>query len=277
MAAKFILLALAALPLSLAAASRDPAGDATAACKALNLSQQISMMGGFGPINGYSRNSGCADVCGRETFRWDNGPQGFGDGVRPGSTTQFPSSLAVAATFDPTLSLLFGETMGVEFYNKGTNIQEGPGVNVARVQHNGRNFEYMSGEDPVLGIALLPNVVAGIQQNVMAITKHYIGNTQETDRNTVNELVPEKLLMELYGPPFAATVANSAGVMCAYNRVNGVYACENPLTLKTMLKGRYNFSGFVRSSKHYHDTATTPALTLLLSSPLSLSPPPGRL
>ena len=61
----------------------------------------------------------------------------------------------------------------------------------------------------------------------------------------MNELVPEKLLMELYGPPFAAAVQHAAGVMCAYNRVNGVYACENPFTLKTMLKGRYNFSGYV--------------------------------
>jgi beta-glucosidase len=90
-------------------------------------------------------------------------------------------------------------------------------------------------------------VVDGIQQNVMAIVKHYIGNTQETARNSVNELVSEKLLMELYGPPFEAAVQKAAGVMCAYNRVNGVYACENPFTLKTMLKGRYNFSGFVVS------------------------------
>ena len=56
----------------------------------------------------------------------------------------------------------------------------------------------------------------------VAITKHYIGNTQETDRTTVNELVPERLLMELYGPPFGAAVQKSAGVMCAYNRINGV-------------------------------------------------------
>ena len=137
--------------------------------------------------------------------------------------------------------------MGEEFWSKGTNIQEGPGVNVARIQKNGRNFEYMSGEDPILGRNLLPRVVNGIQQNVMAIVKHYIGNTQETDRTTVNELVSEKLLMELYGVPFAAAVQNSAGVMCAYNLISGVYACENPFTLKTMLKGRYNFSGFVVS------------------------------
>ncbi len=78
----------------------------------------------------------------RPTVRWNNGPQGFGDGVRPGSTTQFPSSLAVAATWDPALALAFGTAMGEEFWNKGTNIQEGPGVNVARIQRNGRNFEY---------------------------------------------------------------------------------------------------------------------------------------
>ena len=129
------------------------------------------------------------------------------------------------------------------FRGKGTNIQEGPGVNVARIQKNGRNFEYASGEDPAIGVALLPNIVDGIQLNVMAIVKHYIGNTQETDRTTVNELVDEKLLMELYGPPFRAAVQRAAGVMCAYNLVNGVYACENPMTLETMLKGRYNFSG----------------------------------
>ena len=75
-----------------------------------------------------------------------------------------------------------------------------------------RNFEYASGEDPVLGSALLPHIVDGIQQNVMSIVKHYIGNTQETERSGVNELVPEKLLMELYGPPFEAAVQHAAGV-----------------------------------------------------------------
>ncbi len=153
----------------------------------------------------------------------------------------------MAATFDPDLAERWGVAMGTEFWAKGTNIQEGPGVNVARIQRNGRNFEYASGEDPVLGSALLPRIVDGIQQNVMAIVKHYIGNTQETDRSGVNELVPEQLLMELYGPPFAAAVQRAAGVMCSYNRVNGNWACENPFTLKTMLKGRYNYSGFVVS------------------------------
>lgn len=81
--------------------------------------------------------------------------------------------------------------------------------------HNGRNFEYISGEDPVLGSTMVVPVVQGIQKNVMAISKHYILNNQETHRSGVNELVDEATLMELYGPPFAAAVQESAGVMCA--------------------------------------------------------------
>ena len=188
---------LVAAPLLLAAAISDPASEAAAACNSLNITEQISMMRGYGEIAGYSRNSGCANICGRATFRWDNGPQGFGDGTIPGTTTQFPCSLAMAATWDPTLAEAFGTAMGEEFWGKGkscarmlsqalnslaefalfpegTNIQEGPGVNVARIMQNGRNFEYMSGEDPVLGATLLPRVVNGIQQNVMAIVKHYV-------------------------------------------------------------------------------------------------------
>ena len=255
----------ATLTLTLVAsvAVADPASDAAAACAGLNLTEQISMMRGFGPIDGYSRNSGCAGVCGRETFRYDNGPQGFGDGTIPGTTTQFPSSLAVAATWDPLLSGAFGTAMGEEWWGKGTNFFEGPGVNVARVMHNGRNFEYISGEDPAIGVSLLPSEIAGVQQNAMAIVKHFIGNTQETGRADVNELVNEQLLMELYGPPFATAVQQAAGVLCAYNLVNGKYACENPFTLKTMLKGRYNFSGYVVSGA-LHPRLPAPRLPSVL-------------
>jgi hypothetical protein len=129
---------------------------------------------------------------------------------------------------------------------------------------NGRNFEYMSGEDPILGATLVGPLVNGIQENVMSIAKHYIGNTQETHRQGVNEVIDEVphrcsrrsltrwvmevTLMELYGPPFAAAArAGVAGYMCAYNRVNGVYACENEATLRTMLKA---------SSIHCFDVGT---------------------
>ena len=109
----------------------------------------------------------------------------------------------------------------------------------------------------------------------MAIVKHFIGNTQETDRTTVNELVDETLIMELYGVPFNAAVQRAAGVMCAYNLVGGVYACENPLTLRTILRGRYNFSGFVVCA------CAAPAHSLPLprppcagTAPLTMSAPP---
>ncbi len=128
------LLVACAAPLLVAA---DPSSDAAAACATLNLTEKLSLMSGVGPLAGYSRNSGCAGVCGRSTLRWDNGPQGFGDGCPPGSSTQWSSSLAMAATWDPDLALAWGTAMGEEFWAKGTNMQEGPGVNVARIQRNG--------------------------------------------------------------------------------------------------------------------------------------------
>jgi len=166
----------------------------------------------------------------------------------PGTTTQWPSTLNMGSTFDPALALEWGDAMGSEFWGKGTNIQEGPGINIARVMTNGRNFEYVSGEDPVLGSVLVAPIVTGIQKHVMSISKHYIMNSQEFDRHSVNEVVDEVTSMELYGPPFgAAAAAGTSGFMCSYNLINGVYACENEQTLKTMLKGYYNFSGFVVS------------------------------
>ena len=83
-----IVISLVLVPL-LAAATIDPHSDAIAACANLNLTMQLSLMRGYGLIDGYSRNSGCGDVCGRATYRWDNGPQGFGDNVKPG-TLHFP-------------------------------------------------------------------------------------------------------------------------------------------------------------------------------------------
>ena len=122
---------------------------AAEACAAFDLPTKIDLMHGFGwggqdaptPTYGYSRNSGCGCACGRQYFRWDNGPQGFGDGSGAGNSTQWPSTLNAAATFDPELCEEWGTAMGEEFWNKGTNIQEGPGLNIARIEKNGRTFE----------------------------------------------------------------------------------------------------------------------------------------
>ena len=172
------------------------------------------MMHGFGEIAGYSRNSGCAGLCHRDTFRWDNGPQGFGDNTPKGTSTQWPSCLNIGATFDPELALEWGTAMGREFWGKGTNIQEGPGLNIARIMRNGRNFEYLSGEDGVLGATIVDPLLQGINTNVMSISKHYMGNTQETHRSGVNEVIDEQTMMELYARPFAAAAPRTSGYMC---------------------------------------------------------------
>ena len=88
--------------------------------------------------------------------------------------------------------------MGSEFRAKGANVQLGPGVCLARVPTNGRNFEYLSGEDPFLGFTLAGAAVRGIQkQGVIANAKHWVNNNQETNRTTVNEIVNERTRFEV--------------------------------------------------------------------------------
>ena len=93
--------------------------------------------------------------------------------------------------------------MGEEFLAKGAHVQLGPAVNVQRIPTNGRNFEYLSGEDPVVGAELVPHVIKGIQdQKVMANIKHYVDNSQEINRYSVSENVDERTNFEMYYPPF---------------------------------------------------------------------------
>ena len=139
--------------------------------------------------------------------------------------------------------------MGKEFYLKGANVQLGPGVCVARIPKNGRNFEYLSGEDPYLGYKLVQDAINGIQsQGVVANAKHYVNNNQETNRGSVSENVDERTRFEMYYPPFKGAIeANVGSMMCSYNKINHVYSCENNGTLLTDLKSRMGFKGYVMS------------------------------
>eukprot|EP00750_Incisomonas_marina_P012704 INCI17143.13.p1 GENE.INCI17143.13~~INCI17143.13.p1 ORF type:complete len:517 (+),score=92.56 INCI17143.13:524-2074(+) len=120
---------------------------------------------------------------------------------------------------------------------------------VARIPKNGRNFEYLSGEDPFLGSKLVPRAVNGIQsKGVIANAKHYVNNNQETDRGSVSENVDERTQFEFYYPPFQAAVdARVGSVMCSYNKIRNVWSCENPETLRRDLKDRMGFQGWVMS------------------------------
>ena len=136
-------------------------------------------------------------------IRYNDGPQGFRtDNAVPGSSTTFPSLLALGMTWDADLVKEMGAAMGKEFADKGAHVQLGPAVNVQRIPLCGRNFEYLSGEDPILGAKLVGPLVEGIQTEVMANVKHFVDNSQETNRMIVNENVDERTNFEMYYPPF---------------------------------------------------------------------------
>ena len=173
---------------------------------------------------------------------------GQGVGGKQVDTTAFPAPIAQAATWDPTLEEDFGAHLGKEAWKKGTNVLLAPGLDTGRVPMNGRNFEYF-GEDPYLAGVTAAAEVTGLQsQHVIATLKHYLMNDQETNRTTVSADVSERVMQEIYLPGFQAAVDAGAGsVMCSYNKVNGIYACQATKILTNDLKDAFGFSGFVMS------------------------------
>jgi beta-glucosidase len=173
--------------------------------------------------------------------------QGVGD--QEVHTTAFPSGIAQSASWDPALQRRLGRAIGNEAWHKGINVQLAPDVNIARVPMNGRNSEAF-GEDPYLAGQTGAAEIAGIQDNpVMATVKHYALNNHEVNRMTVSSDADERTVHEIYLPAFETAVkqAKTGSVMCSYNRVNGVYACENPTLLNGILKRELGFDGFVMS------------------------------
>ena len=184
-------------------------------------------------------------------FKVTNGPLGAGPGDSrgPQPATALPAALALAASWDPSLADLFGEVAGKEVADRGEDLIEGPGLNVTRVPQNGRNFEYF-GEDPFLSGRMGVAEVRSIQQQgVIAEIKHFAANSQETNRKTINEVIDERTLREIYLPAFEAAVkeANPGAVMAAYPSVNGEFCSENTHLLKDILRGDWGFKGFVQS------------------------------
>lgn len=180
-----------------------------------------------------------------------NGPAGAGPGgAGPQQrATALPAPIALAASWDPSLARQYGVLAGEETRSLGNDLLEAPDVNIARVPQGGRNFESF-GEDPWLDSRIAVGVIGGIQSTgVMANVKHYVANNQEADRRTINEIIPERALREIYLPTFKAAIdeGHVASVMCAYPRVNGAYDCENEPLLKGVLRDDWHFNGFVIS------------------------------
>lgn len=168
---------------------------------------------------------------------------------KPRERTGLPSGLATAATFDPAIALQGGAMIGQEARASGFNIMLAGGVNLVREPRNGRNFEY-AGEDPLLAGKIIGAQIKGIQSNqIISTLKHYALNNQETGRNIGNVIMDESAARtsELMAFHIALKEGNPGSVMCAYNKVNGVYSCENDFLLNKVLKGDWGFEGYVMS------------------------------
>ena len=172
-------------------------------------------------------------------------------GVRRNSPgIRFTSGLTLAATWNRKLAHEVGIAMGRDTRARGYFTILGPGMDLYRLPLGGRNFEYMTGEDPFLGGQLVPKVIQGIQsQGVWSCAKHYVCNDEEENRTNVQILVDERTLREIYLPVFEAAVKNGhvATVMGAYNGVNGYFCCESPFLLQEVLKKEWGFHGLLMS------------------------------
>ena len=138
---------------------------------------------------------------------------------------------------------------GAEAITLGLHELEMPGMDLGRVPQGGRNFEYL-GEDPYLAGTIAVNIIKGVQsKGVIAMAKHYVLNDQEANRNQVSVIIDDRPLHELYLLPFEMSVkdGNVASLMCSYNRIGGVYACEEPYLLNKVLREQWGFKGYVQS------------------------------
>lgn len=162
------------------------------------------------------------------------------------SAVCFPSAAGLASSFDRELMKTLGEALGEECQAEDVAILLGPAVNIKRSPLCGRNFEYFS-EDPCLTGELAAAYIEGVQsKNVGVSLKHYAVNNQEHRRMSVNAVVDERTLREIYLGGFEKAVkhAKPYTVMCSYNKVNGTYASENKKLLTDILREEWGFDGF---------------------------------
>ena len=167
----------------------------------------------------------------------------------PLERTSLPSGLATTATWDPKMAFAGGHMIGSEARQSGFNIMLAGSVNLMREPRNGRNFEY-GGEDPLLAGVMVGEQIRGIQSNHMVSTlKHYAFNDQETNRFHINVKIEDAAgrMSDLLALQIAMEVGDPGSVMCAYNRVNGPYACESDYLLGEVLKKDWGFKGYVMS------------------------------
>lgn len=222
--------------------------------KKMTLEEKIGMLHGNALFS-----SGGVKRLGIPELTCDDGPLGVREEIKrfdwnsagwtTDSATFLPNGSAIAATWNPEMAYKYGVVLGEESRARKKDIILAPAFNICRMPLCGRTYEYYS-EDPYLNAQLAVQAVKGIQsQHVAACIKHFAANNQETNRNTVNAIIDERALREIYFPAFKAAVqqGNAYAVMSAYNKVNGYWCSENNFLLNKVLKGEWGFKGVVMS------------------------------
>lgn len=190
----------------------------------------------------------------RAEVLWD---EWYGADWTNDSCTAFPALTCLAATWNPSISHLYGKSIGEEARYRNKNVLLGPGVNIYRTPLNGRNFEYM-GEDPYLASEMVIPYIQGVQENgVAACVKHFALNNQEQFRGTINVNVDDRALNEIYLPAFKAAITKGKAwaIMGSYNQFKHQHCCHNDTLLNKILRDEWKFDGVVISDwGGVHDT-----------------------
>ena len=225
-----------------------------------SLIEQMTIEEKIGMLHGNSMfTSGGVERLGVPELKMADGPLGIREEISRDSwapagwdndfATYYPAAGSIAATWNPELSYTLGNSVGQEARARGKDMLLSPAINIIRTPLGGRTYEYFT-EDPFLNKKLTVPFIVGVQDNdVMTCVKHFAVNNQETNRGTVDVLVDERALREIYLPAFEAAVteANAYSVMGAYNKFRGHYLCENDYMLNKILRDEWGFKGVVVS------------------------------
>ena len=208
----------------------------------MTLQQKLDYIGGTGfGVRG-------VPSLGIPPLEMSDGPYGTRSNSGFPSTT-YAAGINMAASWDPALAARIGAGIGRDARARGVHFMLGPGINIYRSPHNGRNFEYF-GEDPFLAGKIAVGYITGMQeQGVSATVKHYLGNNSEFLRHDSDSEIDERTLREIYLPGFEAAVKEGhvSAVMDSYNLINGLHATQNGYFNTEIMRKEWGFKGVMMS------------------------------
>ncbi len=225
-----------------------------------SLIAQMTLEEKIGMLHGNSMfATGSVERLGIPELKMVDGPLGIREEISKNSwaaagwdndfATYYPAGGGLSATWNTDLAYLFGNSVGQEARARNKDMLLSPAINIIRTPLGGRTYEYFS-EDPFLNKKISVPFIVGVQNNdVMTCVKHFAVNNQETNRGTIDVLVDERTLREIYLPAYKAAVteANAYSLMGAYNKFRGDYLCENDYMLNKILREEWGFKGVIVS------------------------------